>query len=231
MTEATISLQQVKIESGWKQALATQFTAPYFAQIKSYLLRERDAGKTIYPPAKLIFNAFNKTPFEAVKVVIIGQDPYHGARQAMGLSFSVPDGIRVPPSLQNIYKELQREYPDYRIPSHGDLSAWAEQGVLLLNATLTVEAGRAASHSKIGWQQFTDAAIKALSAEREHVVFMLWGNFAKAKAAYIDSSKHCILTAVHPSPLAGGKFFGCNHFRLANDYLEAHGETPIDWQI
>ncbi|WP_072576724.1 uracil-DNA glycosylase [Suttonella ornithocola] len=230
-TSLTITPDSVRIESGWKIALAAEFSAPYFAQIKQTLLSAKAAGETVYPPGKLIFNAFDTTPFAQTKVVIIGQDPYHGAGQAMGLSFSVPKGVRVPPSLQNIYKELQREYPDFTRPPHGDLTAWAKQGVLLLNASLTVLAGKAGSHSKIGWQQFTDAAIRALSKQKEHLVFMLWGNFAKAKANLIDTRKHCILTAVHPSPLAGGAFIGCNHFSLANDYLQSTGQTPIDWRI
>lgn len=224
-----INPDNVKLEASWKSAL--QQDLHYLAPIKAVLLDAQARGDIIYPPNKLIFNAFNKTPFHQVKVVIIGQDPYHGAGQAMGLSFSVPKGIRVPPSLVNIYKELQREYPDYRIPSHGDLTQWAEQGVLLLNASLTVQAGRAGSHSKIGWQGFTDAAIKALNAQREHLVFMLWGNFAKAKATLIDANRHCILTSVHPSPLAGGGFIGCNHFRRCNDYLQQQGEAPINWQL
>lgn len=227
----TITLENVKIEDSWKNALANEFTAPYFAQIKTALLNDKAAGETIYPKGSLIFNAFNRTPFDNVKVVIIGQDPYHGAGQAMGLSFSVPQGIRIPPSLVNIYKELAMEFPDYRIPNHGDLSHWADQGVLLLNASLTVLAGRAGSHSQIGWQTFTDAVIRTLSAKKDHLVFMLWGNFAKAKTALIDTNRHAILTAIHPSPLGRGGFFGCNHFRLANDYLTAHGKNPIDWQI
>ena len=226
-----VTLAEVKIEASWKQVLAEQFTAAYFAAIKDALLAAKREGKTIFPPGKLIFNAFDRSPFERVKVVIIGQDPYHGPGQAMGLSFSVPPGIRVPPSLQNIYKELQREYPDFRIPDHGDLGYWAQQGVLLLNASLTVEAGRAGSHRDLGWQRFTDAAIGALNREREGIVFLLWGAFAKAKAVLIDRGKHCVLTAVHPSPLAGNRFLGCDHFRRANDYLTSRGETAIDWQV
>ncbi len=226
-----VTLAEVKIEPGWKQVLAEQFTAAYFAAIKDALLAAKREGKTIFPPGKLIFNAFDRSPFERVKVVIIGQDPYHGAGQAMGLSFSVPPGIRVPPSLQNIYKELQREYPDFRMPDHGDLSYWAQQGVLLLNASLTVEAGIAGSHRDLGWQRFTDAAIGALNREREGIVFLLWGAFAKAKAALIDLGKHCVLTAVHPSPLAGNRFLGCDHFRRVNEYLTSRGETAIDWQV
>ncbi len=227
----SVDPENVQIESGWKQALHDQFCQDYFAEIKHTLLAAKAQGKIIFPPGKWIFNAFNQTPFEKVKVVIIGQDPYHGAGQAMGLSFSVPQGVRTPPSLQNIYKELKREFPDYHVPNHGDLSHWASQGVLLLNASLTVEAGRAGSHRGIGWQRFTDAAIRVLSEKREHIVFLLWGNFAKAKATLIDPTRHCILEAVHPSPLAGGKFIGCDHFALANRYLEQHHLAPIDWQV
>lgn len=226
-----VTLAEVRIESGWKRALAEQFTAAYFTVIKDALLAAKADGKTIFPPGRLIFNAFDQTPFDQVKVVIIGQDPYHGSGQAMGLSFSVPAGVRVPPSLQNIYKELQREYPDFRIPGHGDLSYWAKQGVLLLNASLTVEAGRAGSHRTLGWQRFTDAAIAALNREREGIAFLLWGGFAKAKADLIDHRRHCVLTAVHPSPLAGNRFLGCDHFRSANEYLALRGERPIDWQV
>ena len=226
-----VTLAEVRIEPGWKKVLAEQFTAAYFAAIKDALLAAKREGKTVFPPSRLIFNAFDQTPFDQVKVVIIGQDPYHGAGQAMGLSFSVPPGIRVPPSLQNIYKELQREYPDFRVPDHGDLSHWAEQGVLLLNASLTVEAGRAGSHRGLGWQRFTDAAIRALSRDREGIVFLLWGGFAKAKADLIDHGRHRMLSAVHPSPLAGNRFLGCDHFRRANEYLTSRGGTAIDWQV
>lgn len=223
--------ENVRIEESWKKVLYEQFSQDYFVRIKETLLAAKAQGIVTYPPNKLIFNAFDQTPFDAVKAVIIGQDPYHGRGQAMGLSFSVPKGVRPPPSLLNIYKELKRSYPDFQVPDHGDLSAWAKQGVLLLNASLTVEAGKAGSHRAIGWQEFTHAAIEALSNERKHIVFMLWGNFAKAKAQFIDAEKHCILTAVHPSPLAGGAFIGCDHFRRANDYLIAHGKTPINWQV
>lgn len=226
-----INPENVRIEASWKQALYPCFSQPYFVQIKQALLDAKAQKQTVYPPNRLIFNAFAQTPFAQVKIVLLGQDPYHGAGQAMGLSFSVPRGIAIPASLQNIYKELQMEYPDYQIPKHGDLSHWAQQGVLLLNASLTVLAGQAASHSRIGWLAFTDDIIRTLNQAHSGLVFMLWGNFAKSKAALIDANKHCILTAAHPSPLARGAFFGCNHFRLANDYLIQQGKTPIDWQI
>ena len=197
--------------------------------MKENFLRAQAAGE-VYPPNALIFNAFNLTPFNAVKVVILGQDPYHGAGQAMGLSFSVPRGVKIPPSLQNIYKEI---YDDLGVtqPNSGDLSYWAKQGVLLLNATLSVSAGQANSHSGFGWQEFTDAAIGRLSERARNVVFMLWGNPAKAKASLIDASRHLVLTAAHPSPLARGAFFGCRHFSRANLYLVEHGKAPIDWDL
>lgn len=223
-----INLDHIRLETGWKTALAQEFTQPYFADIKQTLINARDAGVTIYPPARLIFNAFDKTPFDRVRVVILGQDPYHKAGQAMGLSFSVPQGVRVPPSLINIYKELERSLPGWQRPKHGDLSAWAEQGVLLLNASLTVIEGQAASHANIGWQRFTDAAIRALSAQNRPIIFLLWGAFAKKKAEHIDAKRHHILTAPHPSPLARG-FIGCNHFVDTNRILEARGDTPIQW--
>ena len=224
----TVEPDKVRLEAGWKAALAAEFAQPYFAAIKAELLRARDQGETIYPPARLIFNAFAQTPFEQVRVVIIGQDPYHQPGQAMGLSFSVPQGVRIPPSLLNIYKELERSIPGYQRPAHGDLTHWAEQGVLLLNASLTVLHGQAASHAHIGWQQFTDAAISALSARDKPVVFLLWGNFAKKKAELIDSNRHFVLTAPHPSPLARG-FIGCGHFVETNRILAECGETPIQW--
>lgn len=226
-----INPSTVQIEASWKVALANEFAQPYFTHIKQTLLTAKQQGAVVYPPGKLIFNAFNATPLPDVKVVIIGQDPYHQPQQAMGLSFSVPQGVRVPPSLKNIYKELARSIDGFAIPQHGDLTAWSQQGVFLLNAVLTVEQGKAASHSKIGWQQFTDAVIRTISAQREGVIFMLWGNFAKKKAALIDGNKHHILTAVHPSPLAGNGFQGCNHFARANELLAEQGEELINWQI
>ena len=226
-----VSVQDVNIEASWKTALAHEFAQPYFAQIKDGLLAEKNAGKTIYPHGSLIFNAFNTTPLPEVKVVILGQDPYHQPNQAMGLSFSVPHGVAIPPSLRNVYKELARTIDRFIIPNHGDLSKWAEQGVFLLNAVLTVAQGQAASHAKLGWQYFTDAVIRTISEHNEGVVFMLWGNFAKQKAELIDAHRHHILIAVHPSPLAGGGFAGCNHFALANELLVKQGKQPIDWQV
>ena len=224
-----INLDDVRIESGWKEALREEFLSEYFAKIKENLLAAK-AREIVYPPGNLIFNAFNLTPFERVRAVILGQDPYHGAHQAMGLSFSVPRGVRIPPSLVNIYKEIKNDL-GISEPESGDLSYWAKQGVLLLNASLSVGANRANSHSGFGWQIFTDAVIKILSARRQSLVFMLWGNFAKAKSALIDAQKHLILTAAHPSPLAGGAFFGCRHFSRCNEYLRAHGLGEIDWDL
>lgn len=224
-----INLDDVRIESGWKEALREEFLSEYFAKIKENLLAAK-AREIVYPPGNLIFNAFNLTPFERVRAVILGQDPYHGAHQAMGLSFSVPRGVRIPPSLVNIYKEIKSDL-GISEPASGDLSYWAKQGVLLLNASLSVSANRANSHSGFGWQIFTDAVIKILSARRQSLVFMLWGNFAKAKSALIDAQKHLILTAAHPSPLAGGAFFGCRHFSKCNEYLRAHGMGEIDWDL
>nr|WP_315002651.1 uracil-DNA glycosylase [uncultured Campylobacter sp.] len=224
-----INLDDVRIESGWKEALREEFLSEYFAKIKENLLAAK-AREIVYPPGNLIFNAFNLTPFERVRAVILGQDPYHGAHQAMGLSFSVPHGVRIPPSLVNIYKEIKSDL-GISEPASGDLSYWAKQGVLLLNASLSVGANRANSHSGFGWQIFTDAVIKILSARRQSLVFMLWGNFAKAKSALIDAQKHLILTAAHPSPLAGGAFFGCRHFSRCNEYLRAHGLGEIDWDL
>jgi uracil-DNA glycosylase len=220
----------VQIEASWKEALADEFGQPYFAAIKTFLVQEKQAGKTVYPPGPLIFNAFNQTPFDAVKVVILGQDPYHNPGEAMGLCFSVPKGVRVPPSLVNIYKEIKSEL-GIEPPKHGDLSHWAEQGVLLLNAMLTVEAGKPASHQKIGWQTFTDAVIRRISEQKEGVVFLLWGNFARGKKALIDQERHYVLEAAHPSPLAGDAFQGCGHFARANEILEKQGKTPIDWSL
>ncbi|MBL7827928.1 MAG: uracil-DNA glycosylase [Saprospiraceae bacterium] len=219
----------VQIEESWKTVLAEEFQKPYFAAIKSFLVEAKKANKTVYPPGPLIFNAFNKTPFDQVKIVILGQDPYHNPGEAMGLCFSVPKGVRVPPSLVNIYKEINSEL-GIEPAKHGDLTHWAEQGVLLLNAMLTVEGGKPASHQGIGWQTFTDAVIKTISDQKEGVVFMLWGNFAKGKKALIDPSKHFVLEAAHPSPLAGNAFQGCGHFAYANKILETQGKEPIDWK-
>jgi uracil-DNA glycosylase len=223
-------MSDVKIESSWKTALAAEFEQPYFAAISAHLKQEIAAGKTIFPPGALIFNAFNLTSFDSVKAVILGQDPYHNPGEAMGLCFSVPRGVRVPPSLVNVYKELKADL-DIPIAKHGDLSSWANQGVFLLNAMLTVEKNQAASHKDIGWQHFTDAVIRTLSAEREGLVFLLWGNFAKKKAALIDGQKHFILESAHPSPLAGNAFSGCKHFSKTNAYLLENQQTPINWQL
>lgn len=223
-------MSDVKIESSWKMALAAEFEQPYFAAISAHLKKEIAAGKTIFPPGALIFNAFNLTPFDSVKAVVLGQDPYHNPGEAMGLSFSVPRGVRIPPSLINVYKELKADL-DIPIAKHGDLTSWANQGVFLLNAMLTVEKNQAASHKDIGWQHFTDAVIRKLSAERKGLVFLLWGNFAKKKAALIDGQKHLILESAHPSPLAGNAFSGCKHFSKTNAYLLEHQQTPINWQL
>lgn len=218
----------VKIEESWKRVLAPEFEKPYFQELARKLHEEKRAGRTIYPPGPLIFNAFNLTPFPKVKVVIIGQDPYHGPGQAEGLSFSVPHGIPLPPSLVNIYREIESDL-GVRLYKDGSLRGWAEQGVFLLNAVLTVRAGQPTSHSKIGWAEFTDAVIRTLSEQREGLVFLLWGNFARSKRALIDTTRHTVLEAPHPSPLARGAFFGCRHFSKTNEILAAQGETPIDW--
>ena len=219
----------VKIDPSWYAVLQPQFEAPYFAELKAFLVAERQQH-TCYPPGSLIFNAFDSTPFDKVKVVILGQDPYHEPGQAMGLCFSVPQGIQVPPSLVNIIKEINADLGTQIPVSCGDLSGWAQQGVLLLNATLTVRAHQAGSHQRHGWETFTDAAIQALSQQRSGLVFLLWGSYAIAKKSLIDSTKHCILTAPHPSPLSAYRgFFGCRHFSQANNYLAAHGQQPIDW--
>lgn len=218
----------VQIEDSWKKRLAEEFEKPYFAQLTEFVRNEYRVG-TCYPPGKLIFNAFNQCPFDEAKVVIIGQDPYHGPGQAHGLCFSVNDGVRFPPSLQNIFKEIQNDL-GIPVPATGNLTRWAEQGVLLLNATLTVRAHQAGSHQRQGWESFTDAAIRALAEEREHLVFILWGSYAQKKGAFIDRSRHLVLSSAHPSPLSAYQgFFGNKHFSLANAYLEEHGKTPIKW--
>lgn len=221
----------VQIEDSWKEELGAEFKKPYFGEIVNFLKHEKKAGKIIYPPGKLIFNAFNTTPFRKVKVVILGQDPYHGPGQAHGLSFSVPVGVPPPPSLVNIFKEIKEDL-GLPIPNHGNLEKWAKQGVLLLNASLTVEAHKPMSHSKIGWHHFTDDVIRILSERKEHLVFMLWGGFAKTKAELIDKQKHLVLTAAHPSPLsAHNGFFGCHHFSKANSWLEKNELRIIDWSL
>jgi len=221
----------VQIEASWKQALQEEFNKPYFPNIAERLKIEKAQEKVIYPPGSQIFNAFNLTPLDKVKVVIIGQDPYHGPRQAHGLSFSVQKGVPVPPSLINIYKELADDI-GMTIPPHGDLSSWAGQGVFLLNASLTVRAGEPMSHAKIGWAEFTNAVIKTISEKKKDVVFLLWGKFAQEKRTLIDESKHLILRSVHPSPLSAyGGFFGCKHFSKTNEYLVSKGLDPINWAI
>lgn len=220
----------VRIEESWKSALAGEFGKPYFASLVRFLRDEKAAGVKIFPPGSQIFRAFELTPVSQVKVVILGQDPYHGLGQAHGLSFSVPDGIPAPPSLKNIFKEIESDL-GVRMSGYPNLEKWARQGVLLLNAVLTVRSGEAASHSKIGWQEFTDAVIKCISDNCEGVVFMLWGNFARTKRDLIDHFRHHVLEAAHPSPLARGAFFGCRHFSQANNLLIASGKAPIDWQL
>ena len=221
---------EVKIESSWKQALQSEFDEPYFAALVRFLHDEKAAGKVIFPPGGRIFRAFELTPVDSVKVVILGQDPYHGYGQAMGLCFSVPENVPAPPSLRNIFKEIEDDL-GVRMSGSPDLTPWARQGVLLLNAILTVRAGEAASHSTIGWQRFTDAVIRYVSDHCEGVVFLLWGNYARSKRDLIDGSRHLILEAAHPSPLARGAFFGCRHFSKANDYLVRQGKTPVDWAL
>jgi len=224
-----MSKTDIDIEKGWKDVLKNEFNSSYFHDLKFFLEAEKKKH-TIYPPGNKIFSAFNRTPFDKVKVVIIGQDPYHGPGQANGLSFSVSSGIRKPPSLVNIFKEL---YADLGIPilQDGNLEPWADQGVLLLNATLTVKAGLPGTHQKKGWEKFTDAVIKTISDNKKGIIFLLWGNFAQTKAALIDKEKHFILAAAHPSPLARGAFFGCKHFSKTNKLLEHQGIMPIDWRI
>ena len=218
----------VKMEESWKLQLSSQFEQPYFQQLVQFVRAEYAAG-TCYPPGRLIFNAFDATPFDSVKVVILGQDPYHDEGQAHGLCFSVNDGVAFPPSLQNIFKEIKSDLGT-DIPTSGNLTRWANQGVLLLNATLTVRAHQAGSHQRKGWEEFTDAAIRALAEQREHLVFILWGSYAQKKGAFIDRNKHLVLASAHPSPLSAYHgFFGNKHFSRANAYLMEHGVTPINW--
>lgn len=226
-----MSEQNIQIEASWKAVLADEFEKPYFKELRQFLQLEKANGKTIYPAGSLIFNAFNSTPFNKVRVVILGQDPYHGAGQAHGLCFSVQQGTKPPPSLVNIYKELKTDV-NFEIPKHGCLQKWTEQGVFLLNAILTVEANQPASHQKSGWQEFTNAVIQKLSKERTGLIFLLWGNFAQQKANLIDETKHTILKSVHPSPLSAyNGFFGCKHFSKVNEILKNKGEKEIDWQV
>ncbi|MCD8739600.1 uracil-DNA glycosylase [Mucilaginibacter roseus] len=222
----------IDLEPSWLNVLGGEFQKDYMVKLREFLKSEKESGQTVYPKNSDIFNAFNKTPFDELKVVILGQDPYHGAHQAHGLSFSVQKGINPPPSLKNIYKELITDIPGFNIPSHGELTEWAEQGVMMLNATLTVRAGSPGSHQKKGWEIFTDTVIKTISDEKEGIIFLLWGKFAQAKAELIDANKHHILKAAHPSPYsADSGFFGCKHFSKTNAILQEEGKKPIDWQI
>lgn len=222
---------RIKLEASWKHALREEFDKPYMSELRAFLQAEKAAGKEIYPPGPLIFNALNSTPLDQVKVVIIGQDPYHGPGQAHGLCFSVQPGVPTPPSLQNIYKELQRDL-NLPIPSHGYLQHWAEQGVLLLNTSLTVEQARAGSHAQAGWGPFTDKVIEVVSQRCENLVFLLWGSHAQSKQKLIDAQKHLVLKSAHPSPLSAYRgFLGNGHFSRTNKFLEQHGLTPIDWSL
>ncbi len=224
-----MSTLSIMLEKNWRDAVGGEFDKPYMAELEQFLQREKDSGKIIYPKNEEIFNAFNLTAFDKIKVVILGQDPYHGRGQAHGLSFSVPNGVKIPPSLKNIHKEIKAEFGQE--PEHGDLTGWAKQGVLLLNTTLTVQEGKAGSHQRKGWEFFTNAIIRAVSDRREHVVFMLWGRCAQEKSELIDHEKHLVLEASHPSPLSAYQtFHGCRHFEKANCYLKKHGIDPIVWQ-
>lgn len=219
----------VIINSSWDRVLANEINQPYFKEILLFLQHERDMGKNIFPAPNEVFNAFQLTPFNDVRVLLLGQDPYHGPNQAHGLCFSVPDGLRIPPSLKNIFKELEADL-GVPIPGSGNLTSWAKQGVLMLNSVLTVEEGKAGSHAKMGWQAFTDAVIHTLSEQHEHIVFLLWGQFAQRKLHLIDTSKHLVLTTAHPSPLSYyGGFKGCRHFSITNSYLIQHKKKPIQW--
>ncbi len=222
---------RIKLEPSWKEALRAEFDQPYMAELRNFLQQERAAGKEIYPPGPMIFNALNSTPLEKVKVVILGQDPYHGPGQAHGLCFSVQPGVPAPPSLVNIYKELKRDL-NIDIPAHGYLQSWADQGVLMINTTMTVERANANAHKDKGWQFFTDRIIELVSERQPHLVFMLWGAHAQSKQKLIDATKHLVLTSVHPSPLSAYRgFLGCGHFSRTNKFLEQNGETPIEWRL
>ena len=222
---------RVKLEPSWKEHIGDYLGRPDMQALSAFLRTEKQAGKVIYPPGPEIFAAFDHTPFDAVRVVILGQDPYHGPNQAHGLCFSVRPGVQTPPSLQNIFKEINRDL-GIAPPDHGCLTPWADRGVLLLNATLTVQQGMAGSHQGKGWEGFTDAAIDALNREREGLVFMLWGSYAQKKGQLIDARRHCVLRSVHPSPLSAHRgFLGCGHFSAANRYLESRGVAPIDWSL
>lgn len=228
----SVALERVRLDAEWKKLLAGEFEAPYMTGLRAFLEQEKKAGKVIYPPGPEIFNALNSTPLPRVKAVILGQDPYHGPGQAHGLCFSVRRGVQPPPSLQNIFRELHSDL-GIAIPRHGELTHWAEQGVLLLNSVLTVEAGQAGSHQNRGWEIFTDAVIRVLNEQREHLVFLLWGSYAQKKGRIIDTNRHLVLKAAHPSPLSAnrGGWFGNHHFSKANHYLELHGKEPIDWSL
>ncbi|OTG95262.1 uracil-DNA glycosylase [Acinetobacter sp. ANC 4654] len=227
-----IKLDKIQLDAGWKSGLSEFLLSPKMDELKDFLVQEKKADKVIYPPSALIFNALNTTPLANVKVVILGQDPYHGPNQAHGLSFSVQKGVAIPPSLRNIFHELNTDLAVVK-PIHGDLTRWAEQGVLLLNAVLTVEAGQPTSHQKRGWEDFTDHVIDVLNEQRGHVVFILWGAYAQRKGQRIDQNKHLVLKAAHPSPLAAnrGGFFGCKVFSKSNNYLKQNGIEPINWQL
>jgi uracil-DNA glycosylase len=221
----------VRLEASWLAQLAPEFQQPYMGKLRAFLQTEKRNGKRIFPPGPLIFNAFKHTPLPGVRVVILGQDPYHGEGQAHGLCFSVRRGVDVPPSLQNIFKELHTEL-GLPVPAHGDLTTWADRGVLLLNSVLSVASGCAGSHRGRGWERFTDRVIEVIDREREGVVFMLWGSYARQKGAMIDRERHCVLESPHPSPLSAYRgFFGCGHFRAGNDYLATRGEEPLDWSL
>lgn len=221
--------REIRLDPSWKSRLEGDFAQPYMISLRQFLLERKSSGAVIYPPGDLIFNALNSTPFDSVKVVILGQDPYHGPGQAHGLCFSVQDGVALPPSLLNIYKELEADLGSSR-PAGGNLQHWAEQGVLLINAVLTVERGRAGAHQGKGWEKFTDRIVRELNESRDGLVFMLWGSYAMKKGAMIDRSRHLVLTAPHPSPLSAHRgFFGCRHFSRANTWLEQHGQGPINW--
>lgn len=221
----------IQLEASWLRVLQDEFEQAYMQELKTFLRSQKFLGKTIYPPGRQMFNAFDQTPLECVRVVILGQDPYHGPGQAHGLCFSVPQGVAIPPSLANIYREIENDL-GLQMPAHGCLDHWAEQGVLLLNSVLSVEQARAASHQGRGWEQFTDRVIELVNRNCDKVVFMLWGAYAQRKGAVIDGSRHCILKAPHPSPLSAYRgFMGCGHFHLANEYLRSHGCEPIDWQV
>ena len=221
--------REIKLENSWKERLADEFSQPYMTELRAFLLERKRRGATIYPPGNQIFNALDSTPFDRVRVVIFGQDPYHGPGQAHGLCFSVPEGVQVPPSLVNIYREIADDL-GLKSPGSGNLQSWAEQGVLLLNAVLTVERGRASAHQGKGWERFTDRVARELNEGRENLVFLLWGAYAMKKGEMIDRERHLVLTAPHPSPLSAHRgFFGCRHFSKANAWLEQHGMEPIRW--